>query len=80
MLIKRVADYRRSRSELNGKLATLVAIQLGRPGLNNPSEATTILTQGEIYKGCNSTPHEQLRDPRESTNNGKVIIAQEKFV
>jgi hypothetical protein len=48
MLIKKVADYRRSRyPELNGKHATLVAIQLGRPGLNNPSEATTILTQGD---------------------------------
>jgi len=47
MLINRVTDYGRSRSpELNGKLAKLVAIQLGRPGLNNPSEATTILTQG----------------------------------
>ncbi len=49
MLIKRVANYRRSRyPELNGKHATLVAIQFGIPGLNNPSEATTILTQGAI--------------------------------
>ena len=39
--------YRRSRyPELNGKHATLVAIQFGIPGLNNPSEATTIMTQG----------------------------------
>ena len=43
----RVAGFGRFRPpERTSKIAALLAVQLRRPDLNNPSEATTILTQG----------------------------------